>query len=122
MFDKNSQSETSKQERQHQREAGQTALNWQALYTWTQARPVGEVLGKSCTNGEDPLCTYLGAVTQTRASVWSVGPSIKTGYQDRLDKPEWVKRLLQATDEATGHESKPISRELYLTLLESVRP
>lgn len=112
----------SEQERQHQREAGQKALDWQLLYDWTQARRAGCILGKSCTNGEDPLCKYLAAATRTRPSVWSVGPSVKTGYLDRLVKPEWVKRLIQATDDATGRKSGPISRELYLSLLEGVRP
>lgn len=114
-------SEESQRERQHQREAGQAALDWQKLYDWTQAQPEGAVLGRSCTNSEDPLNAYLGAATNTRAVVWSIGPSIKTGYEDRLEKSAWVKRLIEETDHSTGNQSGPVTRETYLGILERVR-
>ncbi|SRR6266851_6003612 len=109
-------------ERQRVREQGQAALNWQQLYTWTQGQPEGRVLGRSCTNSEDPLCTYLGEVTGTRAVVWGVGPSIKTGYEDRLIKPAWMKALIKETDHETGDQSGPVTREAYLRVLERVKP
>lgn len=116
-------SEESQQQREHQRVAGQAALdNWQGLYDWTESQPAGAVVGRSRTNSEDPLCGYLGAATKTRAVVWSVGPSIKTGYEDRLVKPAWVKQLIELTDQATGGESGPITREVYLDLLTRVKP
>ena len=116
-------SEESERQRQHQLEAGQAALNdWQGLYTWAESQPAGAVLGRSCTNSEDPLNGYLGAATKTRATVWSIGPSIKTGYEDRLVKPAWVKSLIEATDASTEHQSGPVTRETYLALLEQVRP
>lgn len=114
--------EETTREREHQRVEGQAALDWQKLYTWAHEQPEGTVLGRSCTNTEDPLCTYLGAMTQTRPEVWSVGPSIKTGYHDRLEKHSWVQRLIEATDQATEHQSAPVTREVYLRVLMSVKP
>lgn len=114
--------DTTEQEREHQQHAGQAALDWQKLYSWTKAHPANTVLGQSCTNALDPLCTYLGAVTGTRAEVWSVGPSIKTGYGDRLSKPAWVKQLIEETDRETGNQSRPVTREMYLIILERVKP
>lgn len=109
-------------ERKRVREEGQAALDWQKLYAWTQAQPAGTVLGRSCTNSEDPLGGYLGEATGTPAEVWSVGPGIRTGYGDHLQKPAWVQRLLEETDHATGHQSGPVTREMYLTALERVKP
>lgn len=109
-------------ERERQRETGQAALDWQKLHDWTRAQPEGALLGKSCTNSLDPLGKYLGDATGTRASVWSVGPSIQTGYNDRLVKPEWVKQLILETDKATGHVSGDVTREMYLQVLERVKP
>lgn len=109
-------------ERQLVREAGQAALDWQKLYDWTLHQPAGAILGQSCTNSQCPLCAYLGAVTLTRPNTWSVGPSIKTGYGDKLQKPEWVKSLIKETDKATGGQSGPVSRETYLSVLERVKP
>jgi hypothetical protein len=111
-----------KAERQRVREQGQAALDWQKLYTWTESQPQGRVLGRSCTNAEDPLGAYLGAVTGTRPEVWGVGPAIITGYEDRLIKPDWVKRLITETDSETSHQSGPITREVYLKVLERVKP
>lgn len=114
--------EDTKSERQRVLEAGQTALNWQDLYNWTVNQPKCAVLGQSCTNSLDPLNSYLGAATNTRPGVWSVGPSIKTGYGDRLNKPDWIKSLIEETDQATGKQSGPVTRELYLTVLDRVKP
>ncbi len=114
--------EEARVERQRVREQGQAALDWQKLYDWTTNQPAGTVLGRSCTNSEEPLCKYLGAATRTRPEVWGVGPAIKTGYEDRLSKPDWVKLLITETDNETGHQSAQITRETYLRVLERVRP
>lgn len=109
-------------ERQQVREDGQAAIDWQKLYGWAKAQPAGAILGQSCTNSDDPLCMYLAEVTMTRLDTWSIGPSIKTGYGDKLEKPEWIKALIEETDKATGGQSGPVSRELYLSVLERVKP
>lgn len=109
-------------EKERVREAGQAALDWQKLYDWTQSQPDDAVLGRSCVNTGDPLGKYLGDVTGTLADRWSIGPSIKTGYGDRLDKPEWVKQLILETDKATGNVSGDVTREMYLRALLRVKP
>lgn len=114
--------EAVKIERQRVREQGQDALDWRRLYSWTVSQPAGVMLGRSCTNSEDPLCKYLGEVTATRPEVWGVGPAISTGYNEKLSKPDWVKRLIAETDSETGHQSGPITREVYLKVLERVKP
>ena len=68
------------------------------------------------------MCKYLGQATHTRPGVWSIGLSMKTGYEDRLKKPEWVKRLILETDNATGNESRQVTREMDLSVLERGKP
>src|SRR5258707_3847323 len=71
----------SPQEKEYQ--AGLAALDWQRLYDWTAAHDAGAILGESCTNSLDPLANYLHAQV---GGIWSLGPSIKNGYGDRLRK------------------------------------
>lgn len=101
-------------------EAGRVALDWGKLHEWARAQPIGAFLGQSCTNTLDPLGAYLGAATDTPSYSWSIGPSIKNGYGDRISKPDWVKVLVEETDQSTGHQSGPITREMYLEILERV--
>lgn len=101
--------------------SAQSLLNWQRLYDWTEQKEPGAVLGQSCTNSSCPLAEYLNEQT---GMYWSVGPSIRPAdgsVKDRLHKPEWVKALIEKTDQATGSESGPVTRELHLRILEQVR-
>lgn len=108
--------------RHKMRQDGILALDWQAVYDWTEQRPAGAIIGKSCTNGEDPLGVYLGEKTGTPSYYWSIGPVIKNGYGDRLPKPEWVKQAIQAIDCQTGNWSGPVTREMFLEALALVKP
>lgn len=108
--------------RHEMRERGVIALDWQKLYDWTLLQPAGAVLGESRTNTNDPLGRYLDQKTRTQHHYWSIGPLIRNGYEDRIPKPEWVKKLIELTDQATGDQGGPITREVYLKLLEQVKP
>jgi hypothetical protein len=101
--------------------SAQSLLNWQRLYEWTEAQEPGAVLGESCTNSSCPLAKYLNEQT---GRYWSVGPSIRLAdgfVKDHLHKPEWVKALIEQTDEATGNEQGPVTREQHLSILEQVK-
>lgn len=104
------------------RQSGVLALDWQGLYDWTQAQPTGAVLGQSHTNTSDPLGRYLDEKTGMQAGYWSIGPSIRNGYQDCIPKPPWVQSLIEETDHATGDQGAPITREMYLVIVERVKP
>lgn len=108
--------------RHRMRQAGIIALDWQEIYDWTKQKPVGVIIGKSCTNTEDPLSVYLGEKTNTPSYHWSIGPSIKNGYGDRIPKPDWTKQLIEIIDRETGNRSGPVTREMYLEVLEHVKP
>lgn len=97
----------------------QDLLDWQRLYDWTEQKPTNSVLGESCTNILCPLAEYLNE--QTNLQGWSVGPSIKRG-DERLQKSEWVKSLIEKTDEVTGKKRGPVTREQFLIVLELVKP
>jgi hypothetical protein len=102
-------------------ESAQALLNWQRLYEWTEAKEQGAVLGESCTNSSCPIAKYLNEET---GIYWSVGPSIRPAdgtKKDRLHKPEWVKRLIEETDQATGNKQGPVTREQHLSILEKVK-
>jgi hypothetical protein len=97
----------------------QELLDWQKMYNWTTEREPGAVLGQSCTNSSCPLATYLN---EQAGKHWSVGPSIKRiGTDERLQKPAWVKALIEKTDQATGNQSGPVTREQFLSVLEQVK-
>lgn len=104
--------------RQEIREKGIAALDWQKLYDWTSTQPEGTVLGQSKTNTLDPLGHYLDKATGMQDAYWSIGPSIRNGYQDRIPKPQWVADLIKETDRTDG----PLTREVYLEILERIKP
>jgi hypothetical protein len=97
----------------------QDLLNWQRIYSWTEQKEPNTVLGESCTNILCPLAQYLNE--QTGREGWSVGPAIKRG-DERLNKSEWLKILIERTDEATDKKRSPVTREQFLTVLEQVKP
>ena len=96
----------------------QALLNWQLLYNWTVQKSPHSIVGETCTNILDPLATYLNE--QTGRQGWSVGPAIKRG-NERLDKPKWVKALIEQTDAATSKQRAHITREQFLSVLEQVK-
>lgn len=96
----------------------QALLNWQKIHDWAEQRQPGSILGSSCTNTACPLSYYL---TEKTHRIWSVGPSIRFGDQ-RLEKPIWLQNLIEQTDLATGNERTAVTRELFLTVLERVKP
>ncbi|SRR6266702_690540 len=101
--------------------SAQSFLNWQRLYEWTEEKEPGAELGESCTNSSCPLAHYLNEQT---GIYWSVGPSIRPAdgtKKDRLHKPEWVKALIEQTDQATGNKQGPVTREQHLSILEKVK-
>lgn len=102
-------------------DAAQSLLNWQRLQAWAEQKEPGAILGESCTNGSCPLALYLNEQT---GKLWSVGPSIRPADgtpKDRLHKPAWVKALIEQTDQATGHQRGQVTREQFLSILESLK-
>jgi hypothetical protein len=97
----------------------QNLLDWQRIYNWAAQHESGAVLGESCTNSLCPLAEYLN---ERAGKFWSVGPSIKReGTDERLEKPAWIKELIEQTDQATGHVRGSVTREQFLDALEKVR-
>jgi hypothetical protein len=102
-------------------QAAQSLLDWQHLYTWAEQKEPGAILGESCTNSSCPLAEYLREQT---GIYWSVGPSIRPAdgtKRNRLDKPLWVKAMIEHTDQATGNQKGPVTREQLLEVLEQVK-
>lgn len=125
-------------QRQADLQRWQELLDWQKIYDWASAKPVGAVLGTSCTNTACPIAEYLNEASER--PFWGVGPVIVCGDGRgiTLDKPDWVNRLIKFTDEiaqsvvitdepslVTRHqktfEQRPITREQFLRALEAVK-
>ena len=108
--------------RHDMRQKGILALDWQAVKIWAEQKPSGAILGRSCTNTEDPLGAYLGEKIGTPGYYWSIGPSLKNGYEDRIPKPQWVVQLMTEIDGETEHQSTQVTREQFLSALDRVKP
>lgn len=95
-------------------------LDWQRIHAWASELRAGQIAGYSCTNGDCPIANYLR--TQT-GNWWSVGPSVKSNSTgQRLEKPDWVKSLIEKVDEGTHGVQGIVTREQFLLVLEAVRP
>lgn len=95
-------------------------LDWQKIYDWATRQEQG-FLGLSCSNCDCPLARYL---EQQTGMLWSVGPFIRpVGKRAmRLEKPDWVKLLIETVDLSTQCVQGPVTREAFLQALEAVKP
>lgn len=101
----------------------QELFDYERIRQWAESQEQGAIVGTSCTANACPLAQYLYDLTN---KCWFVGlsrvrPAGGTRL-DRLDNAAWVSDIIEQVDEMAGGVIQTITREMFLEVLDRVKP